>query len=407
MNNSPKSAYVHIPFCHRRCFYCDFSVIPVGDKVNNFDGLENEIIRDYLNILKKEILSIKHKSSLSTIYIGGGTPSILNPLQIEELIRIFKTNYGIDNGAEITMEIDPASFQESDLYGFINAGVNRFSLGVQSFNNKVLKKAGRRHKSNDVKKSCTWLSKAKDKNIIKTWSLDLIQNLPQSGLAEWRHDLESALNYSPPHISIYDLIVEEGTFFKKLEDSGLLNLPNEDQSFENSELTSDLLRQSGYTRYEISNYSLPGHQSRHNRVYWNGLGWWSFGLGSTSCPWGIKLTRPKSNKEYKKWVYEQSELNLDESLVRTSYKKLDLDEKIMLGLRLKEGINIKKAFKASGWEEKNIQINFEKLIKLWEKYRVSGLLCNEGDRYYLSDPKGMELSNQILISMFEWWDNIN
>jgi len=407
MNNSPKSAYVHIPFCHRRCFYCDFSVIPIGDNIASVNGLDNKIINSYLDILKKEILSIKHKSSLSTIYIGGGTPSILNPLQIGELIELFKQNYGIDHGAEITMEIDPASFEESDLYQFINAGVNRFSLGAQSFNNQILKQAGRRHKSIDVKKACNWLSKAKNENYIKTWSLDLIQNLPQSNFDNWRSDLENALKYSPPHISIYDLIVEEGTFFKKLQESGSLNLPDDDQSYKNSELTSKILRRSGYTRYEISNYSIPGHQSRHNRVYWNGLGWWSFGQGSTSSPWGIKFTRPRQNKEYKKWVINQIKVNLDESLIDTSYRNVDLDEKIMLGLRLKEGINIKRAFKENGWDEMTSKTNFDKLIKIWERYKAVGLVCNEGDRYYLSDPKGMELSNQVLISMFEWWENIN
>tara|TARA_Y100001970_G_scaffold151974_1_gene186106 strand:- start:3147 stop:4370 length:1224 start_codon:yes stop_codon:yes gene_type:complete len=407
MNNFPKSAYVHIPFCHRRCFYCDFSVIPIGDNVTSVNGLENKIINAYLDILKKEILSIKHKSSLSTIYIGGGTPSILNPLQIGELIKLFKTYYGIDHGAEITMEIDPASFEESDLYEFINAGVNRFSLGAQSFNNEILKQAGRRHNSKDVKKACNWLLKAKNGNYIKTWSLDLIQNLPQSNFDNWRFDLENALKYSPPHISIYDLIVEEGTFFKKLQETGSLNLPSDDQSYKNSELTSTILKRSGYTRYEISNYSIPGHHSRHNRVYWNGLGWWSFGQGSTSSPWGQKFTRPRSNKEYENWVLKQIRVNLDKSLERTSYQNVDLDEKIMLGMRLKEGINIKKAFKENGWDEETSKKNFEKLIKIWERYKAVGLVCNEGDRYYLSDPKGMELSNQVLISMFEWWEIIN
>ena len=137
------------------------------------------------------------------------------------------------------------------------------------------------------------------------------------------------------------------------------------------------------------------------------MGWWSFGLGSTSCPWGIKFTRPKSNREYKKWVMEQCEFNLDDSLVRNSYKALSLDEKIMLGLRLKEGINIKRSFEDAGWDEFTIQNNLGKLMQTWEKYKELGLLCNEGYRYFLSDPKGMELSNQILISMFEWWDEIN
>ena len=137
MNKFPRSAYVHIPFCHRRCFYCDFAVIPLGNKVETLQGYGSKTVKDYLHFLCKEILSIKHKSPLSTIYLGGGTPSILHPSQIKELIDLFKENYGIDYGAEITMEVDPASFTQDDLFGFINAGINRFSLGVQSFNNQI------------------------------------------------------------------------------------------------------------------------------------------------------------------------------------------------------------------------------------------------------------------------------
>ena len=121
MYKYPRSAYIHIPFCHRRCFYCDFAVVPLGDKVDSSKGKGSKTINDYLDFLKREILSIKHKAPLSTIYIGGGTPSILNPVQIRNLIDIFKHHYGVDNGAEVTMEVDPASFNEDDLYGFINA----------------------------------------------------------------------------------------------------------------------------------------------------------------------------------------------------------------------------------------------------------------------------------------------
>ena len=115
MNKFPRSAYVHIPFCHRRCFYCDFAVIPLGNKVEPLQGYGSKTVKEYLHFLYKEILSIKHKSPLSTIYIGGGTPSILDPTQIKELIDLFKENYGIDYGAEVTMEVDPASFTQDDL----------------------------------------------------------------------------------------------------------------------------------------------------------------------------------------------------------------------------------------------------------------------------------------------------
>ena len=407
MNKFPRSAYVHIPFCHRRCFYCDFAVIPLGNKVETLQGYGSKTVKEYLHFLHKEILSIKHKSPLSTIYLGGGTPSILDPKQIKELIGLFKENFGIDFGAEITMEVDPASFNQDDLYGFINAGINRFSLGVQSFNNQILQNSGRRHLREDAEQSCLWLKGVYNSGLIKSWSLDLIQNLPLSGFREWQDDLKKAITFLPPHISIYDLNIENGTVFKKLVDLGKLKLPSDEEAFRNSELTHLILKNSGYSRYEISNYSLPSHQSRHNRVYWSGLGWWSFGQGSTSSPWGEKLTRPRVSKDYKEWVIGQCELNLDSSLTNQDFIFKELDEKIMLGLRLKEGIDIQKVFKEQNWENKKFKKNLCKLLDEWEKFLDSGILLRRGNRFFLSDPKGMELSNQILISMFRWWDEIN
>ena len=406
MDKPPRSAYIHIPFCHRRCFYCDFTVVPLGDKVESQNGTGSGMIKDYLYFLFREILSIRHKAPLSTIYIGGGTPSILHPSQIKNLINLFKENYGINFGAEVTMEIDPASFNENDLYGFIDAGINRFSLGAQSFNDQILQKAGRRHLGKDAEKACQWLKKAKDFGLIKSWSLDLIQNLPKSNLQEWKNDLEKALNFCPPHISIYDLNIEEGTVFKKLLERGNLLLPNDDQSYENSSLKDVLLKNSGYSRYEISNYALPGHHSRHNRVYWKGSGWWGFGQGSTSSPWGEKFTRPKISKDYKNWVTNQSESELEPSLINEKNQYKELDEKIMLGLRLKEGIDIKELFNEQKWNKKKVEINYKKLLIEWDKYLDNGLLINIGNRFFLSNPKGMELSNQVMISMFKWWDKI-
>ncbi len=407
MNKFPRSAYVHIPFCHRRCFYCDFAVIPLGNKVETLQGYGSKTVKEYLHFLYKEILSIKHKSSLSTIYVGGGTPSILDPQQIKQLIDLFKENYGVDYGAEITMEVDPASFNLDDLHGFINAGINRFSLGVQSFDNQILQKSGRRHLREDAEKSCLWLKKVYSAGLIKSWSLDLIQNLPLSGLREWKEDLKKAITFSPPHISIYDLNIENGTVFKKLVNLGKLQLPSDELAFRNSETTQLILKNSGYSRYEISNYCLPKHQSRHNRVYWSGLGWWGFGQGSTSSPWGQKLTRPRVSKEYKEWVMGQYKLSLDSSLNNIDYLYQELDEKIMLGLRLKEGIDIYKFFEEQNWENKKLESNLRKLLSKWERFLESGLLVKNGNRFFLSDPQGMELSNQILISMFEWWDEIN
>ena len=407
MNKFPRSAYVHIPFCHRRCFYCDFAVIPLGEKIDTLKGYGSKTVKDYLQYLHSEILSIKHKSPLSTIYLGGGTPSILDPKQIRDLINLFKDHYGIDYGAEITMEVDPASFNQNDLYGFINAGINRFSLGAQSFNDQILRNSGRRHLREDVKRSCTWLKKAYESGSIRSWSLDLIQNLPLSGFRQWQEDLEETTKFQPPHISIYDLNIENGTVFKKLDDLGKLQLPNEDEAFKNFKTTDSILKGSGYTRYEISNYCFPGHQSRHNRVYWSGLGWWSFGQGSTSSPWGEKLSRPRVSKQYKEWVIKQCKINLDSSLVNYEFSYKELDEQIMLGMRLKEGVNIYDLFKQQEWDDEKLEKNLSLLLKEWKSFLQSRLLIRSGNRFFLRDPEGMELSNQILISMFRWWNKIS
>ena len=188
---------------------------------------------------------------------------------------------------------------------------------------------------------------------------------------------------------------------------GKLELPCDEEVFINSEATHSIMKSSGYSRYEISNYCLPRHQSRHNRVYWSGLGWWSFGQGSTSSPWGEKLTRPRVSNEYKEWVVRQCEQKLDTSLVNQNYVYKELDEKIMLGLRLKEGINIYKVFKEQNWDNEKFERNLTKLLEEWEIFLESGLLVKKGNRFYLSDSKGMELSNQIIIAMFKWWEGIN
>ena len=142
-------------------------------------------------------------------------------------------------------------------------------------------------------------------------------------------------------------------------------------------------------------------------MYWSGSGWWSFGQGSTSSPWGQKLTRPRVSKEYKEWVVRQYEFDLDSSLSNKDFVYKELDEKIMLGLRLIEGIDIYEVFREQNWENKKFERNFSKLLVEWEKFLESGLLVRQGTRFFLSQPKGMDLSNQILVSMFKWWDEIN
>ena len=227
----PRSAYLHIPFCHRRCFYCDFPVVPLGDRAGGAAGQPgSRSIETYLELITAEIEASPPGPPLSTVYVGGGTPSMLTAAQIQALLRSLRKRFGLAPGAEISLELDPASFDQARLQGYLHAGVNRVSLGGQSFDDAVLERLGRRHRRADLLEAATWLQAARAQGQLASWSLDLIQGLPGATAGHWRQQLDQALALDPPHLSVYDLIVEPGTVFERWESSGQLQLPEEDLS---------------------------------------------------------------------------------------------------------------------------------------------------------------------------------
>jgi putative oxygen-independent coproporphyrinogen III oxidase len=262
--SAPRSAYLHIPFCHRRCFYCDFAVVPLGDRADAFGGSGSGSIEAYLDLLSAEISLSPQGPALATVYVGGGTPSLLRPDQISGLLQQLRGRFGFQQGAEITLEMDPATFEQSDLQSLIAAGVTRVSLGGQSFDDERLAALGRRHRRQDLLEACHWLQESLQVGGLQSWSLDLIRNLPDQGDEEWEAQLEQAVAVQAPHVSIYDLSVEPGTVFAWREKRGELALPEEDAAADRIAFTSRRLRRAGYSRYEISNFARPGHASRHN-----------------------------------------------------------------------------------------------------------------------------------------------
>ena len=402
----PRSAYLHIPFCHRRCFYCDFAVVPLGDRANGESGPGSNSIKSYLNLLFKEIDLIEDCYPLATIYIGGGTPSLLSPDQINSVLNHLSKKFGIQEDSEITLEIDPASFSKEDLVAFLEAGINRISLGGQSFNDHVLKDLGRRHRKDQLIEACCWLKNIFKSGDLVSWSLDLIQNLPGHDLIGWESDLNEAMQHSPPHLSIYDLSIEPGTVFEWKQKRGELTLPNEELVLGMNKLTSSILRANGLARYEISNYAIPGHASRHNRVYWSGAGWWAFGMGATSAPWGERVARPRTREEYKRWIYQQEINGLDRSLIARNSKIFNLDDQLIVGLRRREGVDLESLAKSWGWDNHESDMYLNSLESRWQDFLEQGLLQSMGRRYFLSDPHGIEISNQVLIEMLLWWDSL-
>ncbi len=403
---NPRSAYLHIPFCHRRCFYCDFAVVPLGDRANGEAGPGSASIKSYLTLLHKEIDLVQEGFPLSTVYIGGGTPSLLTPSQIGSLLDHLRNGFGIQDGAEITLEVDPASFDRRDLEGFLEIGINRFSLGGQSFDDDLLLKLGRRHTRRQLLETCKWIDEKYKNGEILSWSLDLIQNLPGHQLESWLLEIEQAVATSAPHLSIYDLSIEPGTVFDWKKNRGQIDLPNEDLAYEIDNLTSTYLRKVGFARYEISNYALPGHTSRHNRVYWSSSGWWGFGMGATSAPWGERLSRPRTREEYKNWIDKQEKLGLHSSLLSKNAKPIDLDDQLIVGLRKREGIDLQFLAQEWGWDKNQCEKYLTLLKVRWKEFEERGMLQNLGERVFLTNPEGMEISNQVLVEMLLWWDSL-
>ncbi len=407
----PRSAYLHIPFCHRRCFYCDFPVVPLGDRAAAEAGAPGaRSITAYLELLRREIAASPPGPPLSTLYLGGGTPSLLTPAQVGELLAALRVRFGLAPGAEVSLELDPASFDQQRLDGYLAAGVNRVSLGGQSFDDTVLAALGRRHRGADLEQAAGWLERARGRGDLASWSLDLIQAAPGQDPAGWRRQLRRAVATGAPHLSVYDLTIEPGTVFARRLERGQLELPDSELAADLMDLTWAELTAAGYGHYEISNYARPGHASRHNRVYWSGAGWWGFGMGATAAPWGERQARPRTRAAYVAWL--EHSLASPPSATPPSAPAvsapprpgLPLDERLMVGLRRREGVRLPALLAAAGWPAAEAAQALAELRRRLEPWLEEGLLLEEGGRWRLADPAGLALSNGVLREVLGWWE---
>ena len=388
----PSAAYIHIPFCRRRCYYCDFPVSVVGDRKN---GSNSGTIAQYLEFLGEEIASTPAWGHpLETVFFGGGTPSLLTVEQIARLLELLNRHFGIATDAEISLEIDPGTFDRPQLQGYRDAGINRFSMGVQAFQDELLQLCGRSHTVADIRAAVEVIRQVR----IENFSLDLISGLPQQTLEAWHKSLEAAIAIAPAHISCYDLILESGTAFNRYYRSGVLPLPTDETAAAMYRLAQQVLTASGYQHYEISNYALPGSQCRHNRVYWENRPYYGFGMGATSYVGGDRYTRARKTREYYRWVRERgSEGGSERGSERGSEGEVLL-ETLMLGLRLAEGISL--SVIAQKFDESVV----ERICSCLQPYVRQGLVeIIEGDRRLrLTDPEGFLFSNTVLSALFSY-----
>jgi putative oxygen-independent coproporphyrinogen III oxidase len=376
----------------------------VGDKAT---GSTSGTIAQYVEVLSQEIKTTPAPiRSLQTVFFGGGTPSLLSVEQLRRILDTLNQHFGISADAEISMEMDPGTFSMEQLKGYQDAGVNRVSLGVQAFQDELLSVCGRSHNAIDIFAAIALLRQVEIPDI----SLDLISGLPHQTLEQWQESLEIAVNLSPTHISSYDLIVEPVTPFGRQYAPGAKPLPTDDTAAKMYELAQEILTSAGYEHYEISNYALPGHQCRHNRVYWQNRPYYGFGMGAASYVQGCRFTRPRTRREYYAWVQQLIEAGGVVDCPETPEAEILL-ETLMLGLRLAEGLSLSALTQQfgektleqiwialqphyrQGWVE--VVGHHQAVIELQNSQRLPTV-----GRLRLSDPEGFLFSNTVLADLF-------
>lgn len=373
MMNKYISLYVHIPFCVRKCNYCDFLSFPTL--------LENQKL--YIMALKKEIISYKDKLKdyeISTIFIGGGTPSILDEFLISDLFNTIKNSFNISKNAEITIECNPKTITKEKLLVYKTLGINRLSIGLQSTNDKELKLLGRIYKYSDFLENFQMIREIGFSNI----NIDLMSALPTQTLKSYEDTLLKVVKLNPEHISAYSLIIEENTPF--FDDEYILkSLPSEKMDRQMYSLTKDILRDYGYLRYEISNYSKKGFECKHNIVYWKAKEYIGVGLGASSYFKNKRFNNISNMNEYLK--LNISNINIIENIEEID-EEAQIEEFMFLGLRMIEGISIQEFY------QKFHKSIFEVYGDILEKFKSKNLIIQNQDRIYLSD-NGIDISNSI------------
>ena len=320
--DSTRAVYIHVPFCARRCGYCDFSIAVEKD----------HLIGRYLSALEREIAAaLAEPLNVETVFIGGGTPTQLSTEQLAQLLQILKRWFHYDDNCEITIEANPAGLTAEKIATLCAAGVNRISLGLQSFDDNVLELLGRDHRRAEILNVLQAVKAA-----VPNFSLDLIFGVPGQCVASWRQTLDEAIAYHPPHISTYGLTYEKGTVFWSRRNKGEFTPVAEECEREMYDCTMGMLGDAGYLQYEISNFALPGYHCKHNRVYWTGLPYAGFGPGAASFD---GRTRRLNHRSFTTWL-KRVETRMSPVVETETLSTEDhARELLVLGLRCEEGVH--------------------------------------------------------------------
>jgi oxygen-independent coproporphyrinogen-3 oxidase len=373
--------YIHIPFCRQKCPYCAFfSQEHLGNDLNRYA----ELLCSEMSLVAKKTAS---QQVLDSIYFGGGTPSLLDIRQVARIIEQAEQSFGLADRAEITLESNPGTVDYRTLADFRRAGVNRLSLGMQSFDDRMLATLGRIHTAAEAQEAFAAARRANFENI----GIDLINSLPGQTREMWQADLEQALRLAPEHISVYGLTIEEDTRFaeKYAVDSPLL--PDEDLAAEMFETADDLLVSRGYEHYEIANYARPGFRSQHNSGYWHRDGYLGLGAGAHSflldSGYGTRFSNAADLDKYCRTVQQGELPRLDISPLS---REEAMAEHMFLGLRMSDGVSFE-AFNTK-FGTGLMDVFGQELGTL----RMQGLVAENSSGFRLTR-RGMLLSNQVFM----------
>lgn len=369
--------YIHIPFCKSKCFYCDFNSYAGGEHniPAYFDALKKEI-RMYQNTLKGHVFN--------TVYIGGGTPSYVDPKYIYDVLDTCRHSFSISGDAEITLESNPGTLSFGNLVLYKSFGINRLSIGLQAMQDVILKQIGRIHTRNDFVGNYHTARQAGFKNI----SVDLIFGLPKQKLSDWTETVSQVIQLYPEHISCYGLIVEEGTELSNRMTQGVLCLPDEDEERQMYDTALKALKNAGYNQYEISNFAIAGMECRHNLNYWKCGQYIGIGAGAHSYFNDTRYWNIRAMEEYINFMSGADELPLSGS------EKIDDDEKmkefIILGLRMNRGV-CKREFEQTFGQP--IYSKFGGAIK----DSISLKLMEDVEGRLRLTRRGLDLANEVLV----------
>lgn len=369
------SIYIHIPFCLSKCPYCDFNSIVI----------DSDLAEEYIKSLIKEIQTFSESHAermfVETVYFGGGTPSILKISQLGEILEKVFSSFLVKPDAEISLEVNPGTLSKEKVKKLKDSGLNRVSLGVQSFVDKELKILGRAHDSTQAIKSYKILRK-----YFNNLSLDLIFGIPGQSQKTWRGNLNMALKLKPEHLSIYSLTIEEGTPFHYLWKQGKLSLPGEEETRKMYLESINLLKAQGYRQYELSNFVRKGFECQHNLRYWQGKEYIGFGAGAHSYFKGVRWGNVKQIKKYIEGCKKEASIIDFKEKLTFSQK---INEFILLDLRMMEGIDLRRL-------KENLNFDLEKEKKEEISELIKGRFLKRGKDNLRLTKKGILVADSII-----------